>query len=122
MDTANTFYVADKGKAPAAIAAVDAAQISKWAAETEVQPGRGVARAGGQWRVRLALSETPAATLAMVDAAHALGFPATVRPFRTAEITRYEVSIRHLPSAAEAQAVATRLAAELKLTEVKISR
>jgi hypothetical protein len=122
MDQASSFYTADKGKAPGAIAFVDTAQITKWAAETEIAPGQGSARSGAPWQVLLARVDTQPAALAILDQATALGFPARIRPIRDGESTAYEIRIRHLASENEARALAANLGAALKLPDAKASR
>ena len=122
MDQASSFYTADKGKPPGAIASVDAAQIAKWAAETEIAPGQGSARAGSPWQVLLARVDTQPAALAILDQARTLGFPARIRPVKDGENMTYEIRIRHLASESEAKALAASLGAALKLAEAKATR
>lgn len=122
MDQANTFFAADRGRAPAGVVPVDPVQVKQWAVETEVVTGGGVGRSSGFWQVRLARVETQAAALAIVDQSKALGFPAGVRVFRDSGGLRYEVRILRLASEAEALRVAGRLSAALKLADVAVRR
>jgi hypothetical protein len=53
MDQALSFYVAPKGRAAEPVAPVDRRQLGLWAAETEIEDGKGVLRRGGRWRLTL---------------------------------------------------------------------
>lgn len=123
MDQALTYTAAAKGQAPAAVASVDAGQVARWAAETEVEPGRGIGRVGGRWQVRLGLAESPTEALRLVDQLAALGVPARIKPRRRdGDGYRYDVRVRELASESEAKALAARLAAALKLSGVAVTR
>lgn len=122
MDQPLTFYVAAKGQAPGAVESIDRAQVAKWAAETEIQPGKGVGRVDGQWRVDLGSADSQSAALSLFDQVRAAGYPASVLPVRTASGYRYDVRVRGLASASEAHVVADRLKAALNLSEVSVGR
>jgi hypothetical protein len=88
---------------------VEPAQLDQWAAETDLQPGRGVARRGGRFHAQLARSDSQGAALAVYDQLRAAGYPAEIRPVREGEQVFYAVRIRNLPSQAEARALESRL-------------
>lgn len=108
MDQPRQFYRRVAGQAQP-IGLVEPAQLQEWAQETEIQAGRGAARAGGRFQVHLARLETQDAALALYDAVRAAGYPAEIRPVRQEAGMVYIVRIRNLPSRAEAQALASRL-------------
>ncbi len=108
MDQPRQFYRRVSGQTQP-VGLVEPAQLQQWAEETEIQPGRGAARAGGRFQVHLARLETQDAALALYDQVRAEGYPAEIRPVRQEAGVAYIVRIRHLPSRAEAQALANQL-------------
>ena len=115
--------MAPKGAAPQPIARVDAAQVSQWAAQTDVQPGSGYARRGGQWKVELATVASEIDTLALYDRARAAGYAVRIKPL-TAEGGgyRYSVRVTQLPSKAEAEILSSKLAGTLELASTVVTR
>lgn len=116
LDQPRQFYRRVSGKTQP-IGLVEPAQLQQWAEETEIQAGRGAARAGGRFQVHLARLGTQDAALAMYDQVRAAGYPAEIRPVRQAEQLVYIVRIRNLPSRAEAQALAGRLRGQHGVTD-----
>ncbi len=112
MDQPKSFYVAPKGQAPLPVAPVSDAQLAQWAAETEIEAGRGAARRGGAWKVVLASGESENEVLRVYEAVRAAGFAAELDAQRRDGRRDYTVRIASLPSAAEAQALAGRLAGQ----------
>jgi cell division septation protein DedD len=108
MDQPRQFYRRVSGQTQP-IGLVEPAQLQQWAEETEIQAGRGAARAGGRFQVHLARVETQEAALAVYDQLRAAGYAAEIRPVRQEAGVVYIVRIRNLPSRAEAQALANRL-------------
>ncbi len=120
MDKPLQFYQRDKGQTqPVGFVAVD--QLAQWARETEIEAGKGAARVGGRFSVQLAAADTQDAALAVYDQARAAGFPAELAPRREGDKVVYYVRIRHLPSRAEAQALASRLKGSFGIEEPKVS-
>jgi len=123
MDQPLSFYIAPRNAPALPIAPVAQSQLETWAQETEIQPGQGGARRGGQWRVTLARAANQQAALAVYDAVREAGYPAELRPIRAADgSTVYRVRIANLPSRAEAQALGTRLQGIAGVTEASVSR
>jgi hypothetical protein len=58
MDQPLSFYIAPRGQPPLLVQPVNPDQLKQWAAETEVETGRGAARRGGKWKVVLASGES----------------------------------------------------------------
>lgn len=100
---------------------VEQAQLDQWAVETELQPGKGVARVGGRFSVILGQADDQNAALALYDSVGAAGYPAQIRPVKEGEKITYYVVIRNLPSRAEANAIANRLRGNFGVTEPKVS-
>jgi hypothetical protein len=112
MDQPKSFYVAPKGQAPLPVAPVTDAQLAQWAAETEIEEGRGAARRGGRWKVILASGESENDVLRVYEAVRAAGYAAELDARRRAGRRDYTVRIASLPSEAAAQALAERLAGQ----------
>lgn len=116
-------YTAKNDEAPEPVAAMDAAQVAIWAAQTEVQAESGSTRRGGKWKVELATVDGEAETLALYDRARAAGYAVHIKP-RAAEDGgyRYSVQVTQLPSKAEAGILASKLAAALELASPVVRR
>jgi|AP12_2_1047962.scaffolds.fasta_scaffold32643_1 hypothetical protein len=112
MDQPKSFFVAPKGQAPLPVAPVTDAQLAQWAAETEIEAGRGAARRGGSWKVILASGESENEVLKVYEAVRAAGFAAELDARRRAGRRDYTVQIASLPSETEARALADRLAGQ----------
>ena len=114
------FYRRIEGKTQP-VGTVSKEQIEQWAAETELQPGKGIARVGGRFSVILGQAEEQNGALALYDSVGAAGYPAQIRPVKEGEKIVYYVVIRNLPSRAEANAVANQLRGKFGVTEPKVS-
>ncbi|MEI7612685.1 MAG: FecR domain-containing protein [Betaproteobacteria bacterium] len=116
MSEPMSFYVAPRGEAPQAVDKVDAVQLTLWAAETEVQPGAGVARRGGKWKLELATLDSQDQALDLYDRARAAGYAVSIKP-KAAESGnyRYAVRVMHLPSKEEAEILGGKLIGLLQL-------
>jgi hypothetical protein len=120
MDQPRQFYQRDKGKTQP-IGFVDPKQLAEWARETEIEAGRGAARRGGKWKVILARSPSQADALSLYDRVREAGYAAEIRPVKEGEGHAYLVRIGHLPSKAEAEALAARLRGRHGVTEPRVS-
>jgi hypothetical protein len=105
-----TFFVAPRGQPPLPVQPVNPDQLKQWAAETEVEAGRGVARRGGTWQVVLATSESQIDALRVYERVREAGYAAGMYPLLADGKRTYDVRIPSLSSRAEAQAVADALA------------
>jgi hypothetical protein len=108
MDQSRQFYVRDKGKTQP-VGLVEPQQLNEWAKETEIERGKGAARLGGTWSVRLASAASQRDALAVYDQVRKAGYPAEIVPLKDADKRSYVVRIRNLPSKAEAAALAEAL-------------
>jgi cell division septation protein DedD len=108
MDQPMQFYRREKDVTQP-VGLVDAAQLTQWAAETEIEKGKGAARRGGKWQVTLASGARLDDVLKVYEQARAAGYGAEVSPAMSGEKRIYNVRIRNLPSKAEAQALAEQL-------------
>jgi len=100
---------------------IDAKQLAQWAQETEIEDGKGAARAGGRFSVVLASAADQRAALGLYDELRNAGYPAEILPRKEGEQLAYIIRIRQLPSRAEAQALADQLKGKFGITEPKVS-
>lgn len=121
MDQPMSFYIAPKNAPPLPVAPVDPEQLRQWAAETEIESGKGASRRGGKWKVIAASFETQADALRLYDALRAAGYAAEIRPAMSAEKRIYDVRLAHLPSKADAEVLAGSLRGKMGIIELKVS-
>ena len=121
MDQPLQFYRRVNG-ATQPVGVVQPQQLEQWARETDIEPGKGAARAGGRFGVLAATAEDQNAALVLYDRLRAAGYPAEILPQRQADKLVYPVRIRQLASEADAQAIAERLRAEHDIPEPLVTR
>lgn len=121
MDQPLSFYIAPRNAPPLPVAPVDAEQLRQWAAETQIAPGSGAAHRGGKWKVIAASVETQEEALELYDALRAAGYAAEIRPALPGEKRIYNVRLAHLPSRAEAEALAGSIRGKMGVAEPKVS-
>ena len=114
------FYRRIEGKTQP-VGTVSSEQLTQWAAETEMQPGKGVARVGGRFSLILGQFDEQNGALGLYDNVGGAGYPAQIRPVKEGEKITYYVVIRNLPSRAEANAVANQLRGKYGVAEPKVS-
>jgi hypothetical protein len=114
------FYRRIEGKTQP-VGTVEKAQLDQWAAETEIQTGRGAARRGGRFSVTVGSADDANGALALYDELRNAGYAAEIRPVKQAEKLVYLVQIRQLASRAEANALASQLRGKFGITEPKVS-
>ena len=120
MNTPLQFYRRLEGKTQA-VGTVETAQLAQWAAETEPEAGKGALRLGGRFSLILASFPDQNGALAMYDEVRNAGYAAEILPVKDADKITYHVRIRHLPSRAEAQSLASQLRGKFGVTEPRIS-
>jgi len=103
------------------VGTIDAKQLGEWARETEIDDGKGVARAGGRFSLMLATADDQNGALALYDQLRDAGYPAEILPRKDADKVYYILRIRQLPSRAEAQALANQLKGRFGITDPKIA-
>jgi SPOR domain/FecR protein len=121
MDEPRQFYQRVKGETQP-VGFVDATQLAKWAQETEIADGRGAARRDGKWKVTLARADSQSAALEVYDRLRDAGYAAQIYPVKTQRGHDYLVRISHLPTKADAEALAEQLRGTAGVQEPKISR
>jgi hypothetical protein len=114
------FYRRIEGKTQP-VGTVSKEQLEQWATETELQPGKGIARVGGRFSVILGQFDEQNGALALYDSVGNAGYAVQIRPVKEGEKITYYVVIRNLPSRAEANTVANKLRGNFGVAEPRVS-
>ena len=122
MDQPLSFYIAPRGAAALPVAPVDPRQLELWSGETQIAPGAGAAQRGGIWKVVAASVDTQADALRLYDALRAAGYAAEIRPVTRAEKRIYDVRLAHLPSRADAEALAGSIRGRMGVDQPRVTR
>jgi len=120
MDKPLQFYQRKDGKTEP-VGFVSQQQLDEWAREVELEKGKGAARRGGRWSVRLASADNQNDALRVYDELRNAGYPAEISPARDGDKRVYAVRIRQLPSKAEAQALANQLRGKFGIDNPSVS-
>ena len=104
MDRPLSVYALE-GDLSRAIATVPPDRFREWAAETETQPGRGVSRRGGKWKVAIATGKYDDA-LKIYDELRKAGYPADIVPSKAGEKRVYGVRLSNFETREDAGFVA----------------
>ena len=122
MDQPLSFFVAPRGQAPLPVAPVDPARLAEWAEETEPQAGAGLTDSGGDFVLHLqSLRERRFAEVLLTRLQQA-GYAATIEQVEVAGVPWNRVSLTGLVSRADAESLATRLAADLGIEGAWVQR
>ena len=122
MDQPLSYYVAPRRAPALPVAPVPMDQFREWAAETEIEPGRGAARRGGRWKVVLGTVDTQADALRLYDSVREAGYAAKILPAKLGDKSIYTLRLAHLPSRAEAQALADSIRGKMGVADPKVSQ
>jgi hypothetical protein len=122
MSEPKTVYQAPHGAGALPVIPVDADQLRKWAAETEIEPGRGAARDGGRWHVYLFRSAERGRAEVALTQVRAAGYPARVSRVREDGASVWWVDIGGLPDRHEAGVLADKLRHEFAIHDISIVR
>jgi hypothetical protein len=107
MDQPLSFYIRDKGQSRP-LAPVPMEQLKEWAAETEPQPGQGISKHGGKFRITasgLAYGQAQA----LYDDLRRAGYPAQIIPARIKDKRVYNVRLSNFETRQDAESVAGKL-------------
>jgi len=112
MDQPKSFYIAPRGRPPLPVAPVSDEQLAQWAAETEIDAGKGAARRGGRWKLVIFSGTSENEVLAVYERVRAAGYAAELGAWWRKNERLYDVRIVNLPTRAEARALGDRLAGQ----------
>ena len=121
MDQPLQFYRRVDGKTQP-VGKVEKSQLDQWSAETDLEAGKGIARAGGRVTLELARLDSRSQAVGLREEVRKAGYPAVMTPIRGKAQTTYVVRIRQLASRAEADAVAAQLRGKYGISEPKVAR
>ena len=121
MDQPLQFYRRIDGKTQP-VGTVEKSQLDQWSAETDLQAGKGIARAGGRVTLELGRYDSRSTAVGLREDVRKAGYPAVMTPLRGKEQTVYVVRIRQLASRGEANALAEQLRGKYGVAEPKVSR
>lgn len=122
MDQPLSFYIAPRGRPALPVQPVKEEQLKQWAAETEIETGKGAARRGGRWKVVLASGESENEVLRVYQEVRAAGYAAEVDPKKVQGRRIYDVRIAQLPSRVEAEALAAALAGKHGVASPRVTQ
>jgi hypothetical protein len=114
LDQPLQFFQSTRTAPPEPISLLDPKQLEIWAKETDIEAGKG-AKADGAWKLTIASFASRDAMLAVSRAMRDAGYPIEKAANNTLTISR-------LASEVEANELATKVAAEFSLKDVKASR
>jgi hypothetical protein len=107
MDQPLSFYQRERGQSQPVVP-IPIEQLKAWAAETEPQPGEGVTRRGGRWRITASgLSHNRA--LELYDDLRGAGYPAEIIPAKLKDKRVYNVRLSSFETRKYAEFVAGKL-------------
>jgi hypothetical protein len=101
MTQALSFYALE-GDLSRPIATVLPDRLREWAAETEVQPGRGVSKRGGKWKITVATTGKHNDALQIYDELRKVGYPAEIVPSKVDDKRVYSVRLSNFQTKPDA--------------------
>ena len=114
LDRPLSFYALE-GELSRAIATVPPGQFREWAAETETQPGRGVSKRDGKWKITAASAERHNDALRIYEELRKAGYPAEIVPSKVADKRVYNVRLSNFETKQDAEFVASSLKRQARL-------
>ncbi len=108
MDKPLQFYQRENGKS-APLAFISPDQLQKWAAETEIERGKGAARSGGRFSAVLGAFDNQNEALRLYDALRTAGYAAEIRPSKEGDKLSYAVRIGRIATKQDADSLAAQL-------------
>ena len=119
LDQRMSFYVRDKGQSQP-VATVMPDQLTQWATETETQPGRGVTKRGGKWKVIAASDRSLDKALDASKQLRDAGYAAEIIPAKVKDKRVYNVVLPNFASRKDAEFVADALKAQGRVERARV--
>jgi len=117
-----TFYIAPRGKPPLPVGPVDAAQLARWAAQTELEHGAGVLLPDGRWRVNLASFRTRQWATVSLREFHVAGYPAEINQVQLGDDTWHRVTVTGFAALTDARAFVATIDGRHGVSDAWLSR
>ena len=99
------------------VATVPADKFKEWAAETEQDPGQGVASRGGKWKIAVASVKKSGDALDIYNVLRKAGYPAEIVPEKAGAERVYVVRLSNFESQKDARSVVEALKGEAELAK-----
>ena len=99
------------------VATVPADKFREWAAETEQDPGQGVASRGGKWKIAVASVKKSGDALDIYNVLRKAGYPAEIVPEKAGAERVYVVRLSNFESQKDARSVVDALKGEAELAK-----
>jgi len=97
-----SFYALE-GDLSRPVATVLPDRLREWAAETEMQPGRGVSKRGGSWKITVASAGKHNDALQIYDELRKVGYPAEIVPSKVGDKRVYSVRLSNFQTKQDAE-------------------
>jgi sporulation related protein len=111
LDQPFTFYALE-GNVSRPVANVTVDRFKEMAAETEEEPGRGVATRSGKWKITVGSAKTSGEAFGIYNEMRKAGFPAEIVPGKAGEARIYTVRIPNFESEKDAKSAVESLKAQ----------
>lgn len=123
LDQPLSFYALE-GTLSKPVETVPADRLRGWAAETEEEPGQGVASRGGKWKVTVASVKKSGEAFEIYNQLRKAGYAAEIIPSKAGDVRVYSVRLSSFESEKDAKSVAGALKgqAELAKYDYKVGR
>jgi FecR-like protein/sporulation related protein len=116
MDQPLSFYALE-GTTSRPVATVLPDRLSEWAAETEEEPGHGLASRTGKWKITVASAKKSGEALDVYNALRKAGYAAEIVPAKVGEARVYAVRLSNFESEKDAKFVVETLKGDTGLAK-----
>jgi hypothetical protein len=110
-------YYALEGNLSKPVVTVLADTFREWAAETEQEPGKGVATRNGKWKIRVAAVKKSGDAFEIYSALRKAGYPSEIVPEKAGEARVYGVRLSNFESEKDAKSVVEALKRQADLAK-----
>jgi hypothetical protein len=116
LDQPLSFYALE-GNLSKPVATVPADTLKGWAAETEEEPGQGVATRGGKWKISVASTKKSGEAFDAYNAVRRAGYAAEIVPAKVGDVRVYSVRLSSFESEKDAKSVVEALKGQAELAK-----
>ena len=116
LDQPLSFYALE-GNLSKPVATVPADTLRGWAAETEEEPGQGVASRGGRWKVTVASVKKSGEAFDIYNQLRRAGYAAEIVPAKVGDVRIYSVRLSGFESEKDAKSVVEALKGQAELAK-----